>query len=599
MTGQATPEIKDKAISKGSDRRRNRRMLKWIISFLAPYRVQFTLTLLLGTLITLIELLLPKSLQFFIDKVLPMRNPQVVIYTFILLAVLIFASVFLSIKKNRIDIAMQEYVARDIQFKVYQKIKHMGFSYFEEHPVGESIGLMQSEVDSLQKYYRNLLPNYIKTGLFSSISVILMCMLSIRLTLILFPAVFIYRLFGTKLDRRVSEYGKEWGEQRVQMYQTVHETLSSQLELKINSAELWGNSRSKTAIARHNQALLRSFSYQNLRTPLRRLAQYAGALATMIYAVYLFNSKMMTVGEISAFLLYFFIAMQNMISFVVLTSEQRAMLKQVERLYLLDLMEPEITEEKNPAIIGQVTGDVVFKHVRFAYKGKAEVLQDFSLAIKAGQRVAVVGPSGEGKSTLLKLIPRFYDVKEGSISIDGVDIRQWPLWKLRQEIGIVFQETYLFGSTVRDNIWIGNPQASDQEVIAAAKAAAAHEFIMSLPQGYDTPVKERGVILSGGQKQRISLARLFLKSPSILLMDEATAALDNINEMEVTDSLRRLMKGRTMITVAHRISTIRDYDVIVVLKDGYIAESGTYKDLMDGCGEFSKLVKGQNGGGAA
>lgn len=595
MTGQTKPERKGNIDFRTS----NWQMNKWILSFLSPYRLSFALTVLLGIVIAVIELLLPKSLQIFIDKVLPMRNPQFIIYTCFILVLLIFASIVLSVKKNSMERAMQEYVARDIQFKVYQKIKHMGFSYFEEHPVGESIGLLQSEVDSLQKYYRNLLPNYIRTGLFSIVSIIIMCTLSIRLTLILFPTILIYHLFGSKLDRKVSDYGKQWGDQRVHMYQTVYETLSSQLELKINSAEVWGNNRSEIAIAQHNRALLRSFSYQNFRTAVRRITQYAGALATMIYAVYLFNANILTVGEISAFLLYFFIAMQNMTAFVVLTSEQQAMLKQVERLFLLHQMEPEILEDKNPATIGSVRGNVMFKDVVFSYKGKADVLQDFSLNILAGQRVAIVGPSGEGKSTLLKLIPRFYDVKQGSIAIDGVDIRKWPLWKLREEIGIIFQETYLFGSTVKENILIGNPHASDQEVVAAAKAAAAHDFIMSLPQGYDTPVKERGVILSGGQKQRISLARLFLKSPSILLMDEATAALDNINEMEVTDTIRRLMKNKTMITVAHRISTIKDYDVIIVLKGGRIVESGTYKDLMDRSGEFSRLVKGQSGGGMA
>lgn len=596
MIGQIKPQIRDDIGYRDSTKWQ---MTKWILTFLYPYRVTFVLTILLGTVIAVIELLLPKSLQIFIDKVIPMQDPQFIIYTFILLAFLIITSIFLSVKKNSMEKSMQEYVARDIQYNVYQKIKHMGFSYFEEHPVGESIGLLQSEVDSLQKFYRNLLPNYIRTGLFSVVSITIMCTLSIRLTLILFPTILIYHLFGSKLDRKVSDYGKEWGEERVNLYQTVHETLSSQLELKINSAEVWGNGRSEAAIARHNRTLLRSFSYQNLRTAARRAAQYAGALATMIYAVYLFNANILTVGEISAFLLYFFIAMNNMTAFVVLTSEQQAMLKQVERLYLLHLMEPELTEDKNPAQISSVKGNVVFKEVRFAYKGQAEVLHDFSLSIKAGQRVAIVGPSGEGKSTLLKLIPRFYDVLQGSISIDNVDIRKWPLGKLREEIGIVFQETYLFGSTVKENILIGKPYASDQEVVAAAKAASAHDFIMSLPQGYDTPVKERGVILSGGQKQRISLARLFLKSPSILLMDEATAALDNINEMEVTDTIRRLMKDKTMITVAHRISTIKDYDIIVVLKGGRIVESGAYKELMERDGEFSRLVKGQSGGGVA
>ena len=589
MIGQINPETKNEtAINKSYSQ-----MYRWVLSYLSSYRITFTLTVLLGIIIAIIELLLPKSLQIFIDKVLPVRNPHFIIYAIFSLVILVFVSILLSYKKNTMERSMQEYIARDIQYSVYQKIKGMGFSYFEEHPVGESIGLLQTEVDSLQKYYRELLPKYIRTGLFSAVSIFLMSTMSVRLTLILIPTILIYHLFGSKLDKKVSDYGKQWGDQRVHLYQTVYETLSSQLELKINSAELWGNRRSESAVLLHNQTLLRSFSYQNLRTSLRRLAQYAGAIGTMLYAVYLHNSNILTVGEISAFLLYFFIAMKNMTAFIVLTSEQRTMLKQIERLYSLHQLEPEITEDKSPSVIEQVAGNVTFKNVSFAYKGKVDVLQEISMNIKAGQRVAIVGPSGEGKSTLLKLIPRFYDIKEGSITIDQVDIKRWPLWKLREEVGIIFQETYLFGSTIKENILVGKPQASDEEVVTAAKAAAAHNFIMSLPQGYDTLVKERGVILSGGQKQRISLARLFLKNPSILLMDEATAALDNINEVEVTDAIGRLMKNRTMITVAHRISTIKDYDVIVYLRGGKIVESGTYQELIDACGEFFQLVKGQ------
>ena len=241
--------------------------------------------------------------------------------------------------------------------------------------------------------------------------------------------------------------------------------------------------------------------------------------------------------------------------------------------------QPEIVDQPGAGPLPNPEGDIVFHDVSFEYTGEEEVLHHISLTIPRGQSVALVGPSGGGKSTVCSLIPRFYDVSAGKITIGGTDIRTVSLQSLRQNIGIVQQDVYLFSGTIRENISYGKPDATDEEIRRAASLADLEEFIESLPDGYDTYVGERGTRLSGGQKQRISIARIFLRDPKILILDEATSALDNESERYIQKSLDRLSKGRTTITIAHRLSTIRGADQIYVIEDGKIAEHGTHEEL--------------------
>ena len=250
----------------------------------------------------------------------------------------------------------------------------------------------------------------------------------------------------------------------------------------------------------------------------------------------------------------------------------------------------DIKDSPDAKPIENVRGDIEFRRVTFSYKGTdKKILSDFSLHIAPGENVALVGPSGGGKTTLCNLIPRFYDVDSGCILLDGTDIRDITLASLRSNIGTVQQDVYMFSGTVRENIAYGCPGAENEDITAAAKRAGAHEFIEELPEGYDTYVGERGVKLSGGQKQRISIARLFLKNPPIVILDEATSALDNESERLVQQSLEALAKGRTVITIAHRLTTIRNASEIVVLTEDGIAEQGSHRELMAKGGVYSEL----------
>ncbi|NLZ55418.1 MAG: ABC transporter ATP-binding protein [Clostridiaceae bacterium] len=260
-----------------------------------------------------------------------------------------------------------------------------------------------------------------------------------------------------------------------------------------------------------------------------------------------------------------------------------------ERVLAILDTEPEIADLPTARPAGQLRGEISFENVTFAYEDGETVLEDISLTIPAQSTVALVGPSGSGKTTFCALIPRFYEVDSGAVRIDGTDVRDFTLVSLRANIGVVQQDVYIFNATVRDNIAYGKPNASLEEIVRAAEQANIHDFIMSLPQGYDTMMGERGVRFSGGQKQRVSIARIFLMNPPILILDEATSSLDNESELYIQESLKELSRSRTSIVIAHRLSTIRDADEIMVLTDDGIVERGTHADLMNLNGEYAKL----------
>lgn len=301
--------------------------------------------------------------------------------------------------------------------------------------------------------------------------------------------------------------------------------------------------------------------------------------------------KMIDAGELAAYILYITMMINPIRTLVNIFEQiQNGMTGFVRFTEIMDI--PGESECADPVPVGELKGDILYENVTFSYKNKDNVntvIRDLSLEVPFGHTVALVGPSGGGKTTLCHLLPRFYEIESGKITIDGIDIRNMRRCDLRRNVGIVAQDVFLFGGSIRDNIEYGKPGASDEEIIEAAKKANIHEFISGLPDGYDTYVGERGVKLSGGQKQRISIARAFLKDPPILVLDEATSALDNITELQIQNSLNSLSKGRTTLVVAHRLSTIKNADKIIVLgKDGII-ESGTHDELMELKGEYYRL----------
>jgi len=303
----------------------------------------------------------------------------------------------------------------------------------------------------------------------------------------------------------------------------------------------------------------------------------------------------MTIGALTVFLSYlskFFKPVQDFAKMTNVIAQATVSLERVQTI--LDTVDM-ITEKEDAVKPGNFKGDIEFENVAFSYEPDAPVLLDINLSIKSGQRIGVCGPTGGGKSTLLSLIPRFYDSVSGTVKIDGVNVADYKLTEMRKQIGFVLQDTVLFFGTVMENIAYGRPEATAQEIIEAAKMANAHDFISKMSQGYDTMVGERGLTLSGGQRQRLGIARAIVRNSPILILDEPTAALDTDSEKLVMEALERLMKGRTVITIAHRLSTIRDADKILVLKGGKIAENGNHDELMEKNGIYAELYKIQAG----
>ena len=570
----------------------------WTLSFLRPYLLNLLLLILCGLLITAVELVIPKFIQYFIDSISVEQKSNQFMNLIGLVVLLVVIMIVFSALRNLLQRSIQERASRDMQFSIYSHLRILGFAYFEKHPIEESLSLMNTEVASLQKLYRQFFPWMINGLIFSMLSVTLMATISLKLSLILIPSFFLYYLFGPYLEKKASIYGKEMADDRVRYNQKIYESIVSISDIRANSAEAWDLNAVKKKHKKVNTSMIKTFWFAYWRGTNRRMSYYIGGIAIIIYGVYLSQVGELSTGAFVAYLLYYFQTMHILTSVVTSITEQKVLMVQAEKLYQFLQIPPIVQEATQTEHLEIVQGNISFQDVSFLYPDGPLVLNKFNLHINAGQKVALVGASGNGKSTILKLLGRFYDPTEGKILLDDKPLNTLSFGNLRENLGFVFQETYLFGASVRENILFGRPDATIQEVENAAKAAYAHDFIHELPQGYDTLLGERGVRLSGGQKQRISIARMFIKNPPIILLDEATASLDNISEKEVQSALHLLMQGRTTITVAHRLSTIRSYDNIVMVVEGRVFECGTYEELMDRRGAFYQLAAGKEVEGA-
>lgn len=566
---------------------------RWVLSYVEKYYGVFWILVSCGILITLIQVSIPKGVQYFIDIIVPSAN----IIKFRWLIIFLISSMFLMFGlmawQNMLQRSLQEKAARDLQYDIFKHMRKLGFSYFQQRPVGESLSFMNTEVSLLQDFYRFLLPHTIQNIIVSIISIVIMCMISVPLTLIIIPCLFLYYLVGPRIEKKASILAKKNTEQRISYNQKAYESISALAELRAHDAEVWDWNRFKERLRCFLDGRVDMLWLAYWRGTVRRLSYYIGGVAVILYGIYLVKEQAMSVGEMSAYLLYYFQVMQTLTLVITVITEQRVLMHQAQKIHSFIKIKPQISELSDPTSLREILGNIEFNQVTYSYENGPEVLSNFNLKIQSGEKVAIVGPSGHGKSTLLLLLLRFYDPQQGNIYLDGIPIKNLSLKKLRESIGYVSQETYLFGDTIRNNILFGNPEATEEDVIAAAKAAYAHEFICAQPQGYDTLLGERGINLSGGQKQRISIARMFIKKPSIILLDEATSALDTNSEQEVQKAIERLLIGKTTITIAHRLSTITNYNLIVVLEHGQICEMGNHKELMKQQGAYYHLSLGK------
>ena len=487
---------------------------------------------------------------------------------------------------------MGSHIETDMRTELFSHLQKLSFNYYSETKVGQIMSRMTSDLFEVTEFSHHCPEEFFIAGIKIVASFIILCGMNVPLTLCMFavlPMMLIATRYFNKQMRRVfKERNKQVGEINAQVEDSLLgiRVVKSFANEAIEEKKFDEGNKKFLEIKKRSYECMAAFATSN------RIFDGLMYIVVVIIGALQIREGRLTAAEFTAYLLYANMLLNSIRRIVEFTEQFQRGMTGIERFFEIMDVPCEITDSPDVKPLGEVKGAVSFEDVGFHYgDNDHDVLRHLNLQVRAGESVALVGPSGSGKTTLCNLLPRFYDVTEGRIRIDGKNIKDVTLQSLRNAVGMVQQEVYLFSGSVYDNIVYGKPGASKEEVIAAAKMAGAHDFISALPDGYDTFVGERGVKLSGGQKQRISIARVFLKNPPILILDEATSALDNESERLVQQSLEKLAKGRTVFTIAHRLTTIRGADTIWVLTDKGVEEQGSHSELMKKGGLYAHLYE--------
>ena len=565
--------------------------IKKFIHYYGPYKTVFFIDLICAAVISLIDLAYPQILRtmtktlFTQDQSRILRALPVIAGGLFLMYVLqCLCKYYVTCQGHMMGANME----RDMRQELFDHYQQLSFSYYSQNNSGQMMSKLVSDLFDISEFAHhgpeNLFISLVKiVGAF-----IFLFFINKKLALPLILLVIVMFVFSFRQNAKMQETFMENRRKIGDVNASLQDTLSgirvvqSFANEDIERAKFKKSNEAFLVSKRDNYHCMGSFMSSNL------FFQGMMYLVTLVYGGYLIAQGEMQTADLAMYALYIGIFISPIQILVELVEMMQKGLSGFRRF--LDVMETEseIRDADNAAELTDVKGHVRYDHVSFHYSDdETPVLSDISIDIPAGKSIALVGPSGSGKTTICSLLPRFYDVTGGSITVDGKDIRGLTLKSLRSQIGMVQQDVYLFDGTIKDNIAYGKPGASDEEIIKAAKCASIHDFIMELPDKYDTYVGERGTRLSGGQKQRISIARVFLKNPPILILDEATSALDNESERWIQKSLEELSKNRTTITIAHRLSTIRDADEIIVITEEGIAERGTHAELLEKNGLYA------------
>ncbi len=561
--------------------------LRLFISYYKPERRLFFYDMVCASMIAALDLLFPIVTRVFMKDFIPNRNMRAVLFWAVTLVVLyvlrLFCQYFVEYYGHVVGVNMEYQMRNDL----FTHLQTLDFRFFDDTKVGHLMSRIVNDLRDISELAHHGPEDIFIAGLMLIGSFIYLLTVNVRLTLITF--VFIPIIVWYAYTKRTAMQLAFTEERR--KIADVNADLENSLA-GIRVAQSFVNEDyEKDRFDRANTA----FKFSRYRA-FKAMAVYASGLSFLTnilnVAVLAAGSWFMYRGQIdladlTAYLMFIGYFLQPIRRLIAFTQQYQQGMTGFNRFAELMRQRPLVADRPAAVDLPLVKGEIELKNVSFHYNESEEVIRDVSLTIPAGSTTAFVGPSGGGKTTLCHLIPRFYDVAAGEILIDGRDIRDVTLSSLRSQIGLVQQEVFLFTGTIRENILYGNPAASEEEMIAAAKRAQIHEFVLSLPEGYDTYVGERGVKLSGGQKQRVSIARVFLKNPPILILDEATSALDTATEQEIQASLMELAKDRTTLIIAHRLSTVRHADQIVVLTDGVIREQGTHRQLLERDGLYA------------
>lgn len=583
-----------------TEKERIERFDKSLFSIFASYFKQhkwlLVLDLVCAVLVSAITLIFPMVSRYALQNILPTKNYLLFTYIMIgLLLSLILKTIFqfiVTYQGHLMGVKMEA----DMRHDLFVHISHMDFAFFDKHRTGSLLSRVVSDLFEISELAHHG-PEMLLTSIITLVgSFVFMLMIQWELALVLFVLIPLIILLVSVMRRKLEKSSMKLKKTTANINSDIESSISG-----IRTAKAFNNE--DLEIEKFNSA---NELYKEARQNFFRIMGMfhggimglSGVLTLVIIAVggYFVALNKMTVVDLMTFIIFvnaFLMPINQMVAFFEIFSNGKAGLTRFVEIMRTN---PSIADSDDLLDIYPLQGDIVYKNVSFSYEdshSKNTVLKDINLEVKQGEKLAVVGPSGSGKTTLCQLLVRFYEINSGKISIGGHDIRDLTISSLREQVGIVQQDVFIFADSILENIRYGRPDATKQEVIQAAKNAEIHDFIMTLPQGYDTVVGERGITLSGGQRQRLSIARIFLKNPPFMILDEATSALDTETEINIQNSLEKLSKGRTVMVIAHRLSTIKNADKIIYLDDKGIKEKGTHDQLMKEKGDYYNLYNAQ------
>lgn len=567
--------------------------LKKMASFYKPYMGTFFLDMFFAFIASGIALVIPltvRSITSALSKGDKNMNTEKIYIIGAVLVVLVIIQMFANFYISNFGHVMGAKIEYDMRAEIFNHYQKLSFSFYDDQKVGQLMSRITSDLFDITELLHhgpeNLAISFIKIiGAF-----VILTSISMKLTFAAFILVPIMFVYAFVLNKKMKRAFKKNRVEIAEVNARIEDNLSGIRVVKSYANEDIENEKFKIGNDGFLKAKKESYKYMGLyHSGLTAFTTLINVCVIVVGGV-LMSKQKLAVADFVAFLLYINVFTDPIKTLIDFTEQFQNGYTGFERFMEILNIEPDIQDKEDAVELKDVKGDIEFNDVSFKYNDLAHrVLRHIDLKIPQGQYLAIVGSSGGGKTTLCSLIPRFYEVTKGDIKIDGKDVRDVTLRSLRDNIGLVQQDVYLFTGTIYDNIKYGKPNATYEEVVEAAKNANAHDFIMSLPDGYNTDIGQRGVKLSGGQKQRLSIARVFLKNPPILIFDEATSALDNESESIVKESLEKLAKNRTTLVIAHRLSTIKNADKIIVLTENGIEESGTHDELLAKNGIYKEL----------
>jgi len=565
-------------------------MLKIFIGYYKNHQLLFYLDLLAATIMSGLNLLFPVITSDFIDKYIPNENISMIIMWGLILTGLYFIRMGCNFFVNYYGHVMGTRIERDMRIDLFKKIQTLDNDYFDDHKTGSIMTYIVGHLRDISEMSHHTPENIFVSSIMIIGSFSILIFIHVQFTLIVFVFLILLVYFSALRRKKMMSASRRT--------RTTHEEINSEVENSIGGIRLTKAFTNEDFEIKKFTGVTYRYqdSYNEFYKQMGIFSAGTNLLIDLIYVVvlvfggYFIIEGQITSGEYVAYFMFISYLIQPIRTLIGTIEQVQKGWSGYEKFYKIITMVPKIQSPENPIILNGSAGLIEFKDVTFQYEtSRKDILSNFNVKIEPGKKIALVGETGVGKSTISKLIPRFYDVNKGEILIDGKNVKDFDIYSLRSHIGHVQQDVYIFYGSIKDNILYGDPEASFDEVVDAAKKANIHDFIMSLPDQYETLVGERGVKLSGGQKQRVSIARVFLKNPPVLILDEATSSLDNVTEKLIQKALDDLSEGRTTLVIAHRLSTISNSDEILVLSHEGIKERGTHKELINQNGYYSEL----------